>query len=547
MKKNTYIKDLEFFGTQYDGNTILQSKLKKIAKHPSSVMALAIRFEEFNKEHFERSGKRWQFSKSQDELADLMQSEYSNIIDYMESKSPLAVPELYTNIIDHSLFPHNQDQNITLEVGFISHGFRCLWQRHSVYVDDPVMAFCLLMIVDDENLAFKAEPIRREWQKPKLYRFHPERFKSHRSYLPSMNELYKSFIRPDSGVMTLDQLNKATNVIVQSVNEKMMDYPVVDRLNYNAGSFVIESEMALSTAYSRFNASGRQIFEFGPELIEMLHQTDVDDVVLADIKLPYKAQYLYFGPQDNLVLKNGWLVDGAYIESRGDDGKFKFTLTAVPLNEEVSKIWFLEQEVFYSQDILGDYAEQTLKTIIEHLYAERIDDITKNKNEFEDNIKKLSTTSNLNVVSVKEENDKIRLQDQYARFPVYKATLKLIVNALCFISAYPDEVEEVWPSDVPKQKMDDNLSINKKKKQEDLLLKEGYRKVKVCGRSLFESIKKSGGSSGSVECHWRKGHWRNQPYGEGMSLRKMKWIKPMIIGAKGSGEEPKNGHIYDVS
>ena len=50
MKKNTYIKDLEFFGTQYDGNTILQSKLKKIAKHPSSVMALAIRFEEFNKE-----------------------------------------------------------------------------------------------------------------------------------------------------------------------------------------------------------------------------------------------------------------------------------------------------------------------------------------------------------------------------------------------------------------------------------------------------------------------------------------------------------------
>jgi hypothetical protein len=81
MKKNTYIKDLEFFGTQYDGNTILQSKLKKIAKHPSSVMALAIRFEEFNKEHFERSGKRWQFSKSQDELADLMQLEYSNIID----------------------------------------------------------------------------------------------------------------------------------------------------------------------------------------------------------------------------------------------------------------------------------------------------------------------------------------------------------------------------------------------------------------------------------------------------------------------------------
>ena len=38
------------------------------------------------------------------------------------------------------------------------------------------------------------------------------------------------------------------------------------------------------------------------------------------------------------------------------------------------------------------------------------------------------------------------------------------------------------------------------------------------------------GNHASPRLHWRRGHLRNQPHGEGRRLRKLKWIEPMLIG-----------------
>lgn len=38
------------------------------------------------------------------------------------------------------------------------------------------------------------------------------------------------------------------------------------------------------------------------------------------------------------------------------------------------------------------------------------------------------------------------------------------------------------------------------------------------------------GSGGHKRMHWRRGHFTQQPYGEGRALRKTLWIEPMIIG-----------------
>ena len=35
----------------------------------------------------------------------------------------------------------------------------------------------------------------------------------------------------------------------------------------------------------------------------------------------------------------------------------------------------------------------------------------------------------------------------------------------------------------------------------------------------------------SPRMHWRRGHYRNQPYGDHMSLKKLIWIEPTIVGA----------------
>lgn len=39
----------------------------------------------------------------------------------------------------------------------------------------------------------------------------------------------------------------------------------------------------------------------------------------------------------------------------------------------------------------------------------------------------------------------------------------------------------------------------------------------------------NGGTHASPRSHWRRGHWRRQPIGEGRTERKLVWIEPMLI------------------
>jgi hypothetical protein len=90
----------------------------------------------------------------------------------------------------------------------------------------------------------------------------------------------------------------------------------------------------------------------------------VDDIPLNTIRLPYASQYLYFGPQDDLQLEPGWPIDGAYVESRGPAGDIRFTVTAVPSDHGLSRLWYILPEVQYSQDFVGDFRLMDLATAI---------------------------------------------------------------------------------------------------------------------------------------------------------------------------------------
>ena len=54
---------------------------------------------------------------------------------------------------------------------------------------------------------------------------------------------------------------------------------------------------------------------------------------------------------------------------------------------------------------------------------------------------------------------------------------------------------------------------------------ENFR-IKYEGEQVLE------GHHRSPHAHWRKGHWRNQRYGEKLSLVKRIWIEPVFIGLK---------------
>jgi hypothetical protein len=55
--------------------------------------------------------------------------------------------------------------------------------------------------------------------------------------------------------------------------------------------------------------------------------------------------------------------------------------------------------------------------------------------------------------------------------------------------------------------------------------------AKWIGRSYRLRREPGVGSHAAPRMHWRNGHWRRQPYGEGATLRKLIWIEPVLVNA----------------
>jgi len=66
--------------------------------------------------------------------------------------------------------------------------------------------------------------------------------------------------------------------------------------------------------YAAFEGTGQNIFDFSSAITSLFRETDVDDVPLATIQLPYRSLYAWFGVQQDLDLwSGGYFVDGAYV------------------------------------------------------------------------------------------------------------------------------------------------------------------------------------------------------------------------------------------
>jgi hypothetical protein len=52
-------------------------------------------------------------------------------------------------------------------------------------------------------------------------------------------------------------------------------------------------------------------------------------------------------------------------------------------------------------------------------------------------------------------------------------------------------------------------------------------------RPRVRGMARSGGGNGSNKsAHWRRGHWRQQPYGKGRQMVRLVWIQPIFVGVE---------------
>lgn len=135
--------------------------------------------------------------------------------------------------------------------------------------------------------------------------------------------------------------------------------------------------LMLATFYADFVGAGRNIFSFPKGLTEMFARTDVTDIPLEAIQLPFRSLYLSFGAQDELEVEDGWMADGAYVSMVGDRAALQFALTAVPKDPGWYARWLEHPEPVYVQAIDAKRMAIGVGEAVDLVFTEQIADLRK--------------------------------------------------------------------------------------------------------------------------------------------------------------------------
>ena len=135
---------------------------------------------------------------------------------------------------------------------------------------------------------------------------------------------------------------------------------------------------------------------------------------------------------------------------------------------------------------------------------------------------------------------------EHSQYVLMDKAVKLIVNCICYLNSSEKDIKisatneqaEILLNELRKTK-----KTQQKNKLKQKLEKQTYSKIHFLGSSLKKYFNEQK-SENELEPHWRRGHWRNQPFGTNLSESKLIWIKPTIV-RKDKGE-PKKGHIYEI-
>lgn len=444
-----------------------------------------------------------------------------------------------------------------------------IWDR--VEIGDLTRADYEALLVDlhhvltEMPVRWELVPDELEWfvlpvlaKESELTRYNPERIRRIRSYGEPINRIG---IR-HKGQPTIELYNEVMQAFTHHDEQDLENFPLRRRAEEDrntARAYTIYTSALLS--YATFCGNGRQIFDMPQPLLDMFSHTDVDDIQWANVKSPYSCFYLHFGPQPQLDLGKGWLVEGAYLQeiADGENRHVNITVVAAPPSLED----FLSSDTTtpptYVSALGAEHMGMALAEALDIVLSEKMTrlKLESEKEPLREDIERAAREQGVppgvRVVSVQRKRALEELQALEARHAVYRAALRLVVNSLCYLTAYPKDVSTHWPSATPKHLLKDleraGDNRNERAKILNRLAQMGYSAVHLCGRQLAGEMngRKDSGESAdrAFAAHWVRGHWIRQPYGPAKSLRRLQWRMPFVRRSRHADvDEQPLGHIY---
>lgn len=291
-------------------------------------------------------------------------------------------------------------------------------------------------------------------------------------------------------------------------------------------------------SYRNFEKNGSNIFHFTKELLELLEKTDVSDIQIKNIKFPYSSLYISirelnrpFSTEKN----DDTIIDGIYVNFRGEENSkldllhdFHIRFDICGFSESRKDLEFKRTNLDLlelTSELSFDNKESTINDAFSVIHQ----------------ILKETTENETTSQKFKDKEVNSQLED-YKRL---KDNINLIINCIIYISSENSDIERKYQNGLPNYLSNKLESANTNRKKEIVnqeLNNFGYSKINIIGKSYKR--KKGDDNLKTINPHWRRGHWRNQPFGIDLKENKLIWIKPTIVN-KEKGEI-KKGHIYGI-
>jgi hypothetical protein len=424
-----------------------------------------------------------------------------------------------------------------------------VWDRFSV-TGESLAGIALALHGVAQKIICEIKPRPALFTPGPMFKFHPERFKDARHYAQRARQFHRS-----GGLPTLETFGSVMNLVTSEMNERLSEFTRRDKLIREVHAMtILDAEEALVMAWLKYMGAGKQIFDIPQHMSEMLRSTDADDIPVSLIRTPYSCLFINFGSQVDLEISPGWLIDGCYVEHHSEVPLLSFTFTACPENPGKMAEWHSFGEPVETISFEKEAFALNLGAAIDYAVAKKINQLRHESTEGDEIIRKgidIATVENIVPEGARVQSvSRVRAVQQLSvleqrRFTVHGA-LQLAVNALCYLTAYPEDITEEWPEGTPEalRRNAELIPQNKRKRASQELARLGYTKVKICGNALRRSNTTTG-VTGQTRTHWRRGHWRRQVHGEGRAQRKLIWLMPTLVNA-GLGEGDGIGHIYSV-
>lgn len=324
-------------------------------------------------------------------------------------------------------------------------------------------------------------------------------------------------------------------------------------------SGILSQESSLGLHVARYRALGRNLFLLEPALMNLLDRTDLDGVRFSDLRFPFPAFYVAFGNAfDGSLSGASNQIDGAYISTFRENIEVVVTSRRLDISHD-AKFWPSNRDrYFYIPLDFTDAPERTLSEALGRAVRDKLipleprplDDISFSEAAA---MAMPEGTSPPGIIDGRERSRHIDSESARQGYDPARRALALVVNALCWLAAFRGDerpTRTLWPSDAPEDLMALLASSRPAHRQRghSELTKRAFSQIVLCqGPAAVRAVgAEAQERTGTVAPHWRRGHWRRQPFGPGRAEVRLSWVRPTFVGGIQRAAEA-SGHVYRMT